>query len=48
MIPLRWLHATVLLAGRAADLTQVDLDQMLTKAKLKLNGTVPASVTLDE
>jgi 2'-5' RNA ligase len=46
MTPLRWLHATVLLAGRAADLTQVDLDRMLTKAKLKLNGTVPASVTL--
>jgi 2'-5' RNA ligase len=44
--PLRWLHATVLLAGRAADLTQADLDQMLAKARLKLNGTPPASVTL--
>lgn len=46
MTPLRWLHATVLLAGRAADLTHTDLDQMLTKARLKLNGTLHASVTL--
>jgi hypothetical protein len=46
MTPLRWLHATVLLVGRAANLTQADLDQMLTKARLKLNGTRPASVTL--
>jgi 2'-5' RNA ligase superfamily len=46
MAPLRWLHATVLLAGRAADLTQADLDQMLTKARLMLNGTPSASVTL--
>ena len=44
--PLRWLHATVLLVGRAADLPQADLDQMLTKARLKLNGTPPSSVTL--
>ena len=33
MTPLRWLHATVLLAGRAADLTQADLDQMLSEGK---------------
>jgi 2'-5' RNA ligase len=46
MTPPRWLHATVLLAGRAADLTQADLDQMLTKARLKLNGTAPQTVTL--
>ena len=46
MTPLRWLHATVLLVGRAADLTEPDLDQMLTKARLKLNGIAPASVTL--
>jgi 2'-5' RNA ligase len=46
MTPRRWLHATVLLVGRAADLTQPDLDQMLTKARLKLNGTARASVTL--
>jgi 2'-5' RNA ligase len=44
--PLRWLHATVLLAGRAGDLTQADMDQMLTKARLKLNGTMPTTVTL--
>lgn len=44
--PLRWLHATVLLAGRAAELTQADMDQMLSKARLKLNSTAPASVTL--
>jgi hypothetical protein len=29
MTPLRWLHATVLLAGRAADLTRADMDQLL-------------------
>ena len=46
MPPLRWLHATVLLAGRATELTEPDLDQMLAKARLKLNGTPPASVTL--
>ncbi len=46
LTPLRWLHATVLLAGRAADLTQADLDQMLTKARLKLNDTPPATATL--
>jgi len=46
MTPLRWLHATVLLAGRAADLTQADMDQMLTKARLKLNGTAPPTVAL--
>ena len=46
MTPLRWLHATVLLAGRAADLTQADMDQMLTRARLKLNGTTPTTVTL--
>lgn len=43
---MRWLHATVLLAGRAADLTQADLDQLLTKARLKLNGTAPPAVAL--
>ena len=46
MTPLRWLHATVLLVGRAADLTQADLDQMLSKARVKLNGTAPQTVTL--
>jgi 2'-5' RNA ligase len=46
MTPLRWLHATVLLAGRAADLTQADLDQMLRAARLKLNGAAPQTVTL--
>ena len=46
MTPLRWLHATVLLGGRAADLTQPDLEQMLTKARLELNGIAPPSVTL--
>lgn len=46
MTPLRWLHATVLLAGRAADLTQADLDQMLRVARLKLNGAAPQTVTL--
>jgi 2'-5' RNA ligase len=46
MTPLRWLHATVLLVGRAADLTQADMNQMLTKARLKLNGTVPPTVAL--
>jgi len=46
MTPLRWLHATVLLVGRAADLIEPDLDQMLTKARIKLNGTPSASVTL--
>jgi 2'-5' RNA ligase len=46
MTPLRWLHATVLLAGHAADLTQADLDRMLSAARLKLNGTEPQTVTL--
>jgi 2'-5' RNA ligase len=46
MTPLRWLHATVMLAGRAADLTQADMDQMLTKARLKLASTMPVSVML--
>lgn len=46
MTPLRWLHATVLLVGRAADLTQADIDQMLKKARLKLNGTAPPTVAL--
>ena len=46
MTPMRWLHATVLLVGRAADLTQADMDQMLTKARLKLNGTAPPTVAL--
>lgn len=46
MTPLRWLHATVLLAGYEAELAQADLDEMLTKARLKLNGTAPVTVTL--
>ena len=46
MTPLRWLHATVLLAGRAADLTRADMDQMLTKARPKLNGTAAPTVAL--
>jgi 2'-5' RNA ligase len=46
MTPLRWLHATVLLAGHAADLTQADLDQMLRAARLKLNGAAAHTVTL--
>ena len=46
MTPLRWLHATVLLAGRAPDLTRADMDQMLSKARLKLNGMPPQKVTL--
>jgi 2'-5' RNA ligase superfamily len=46
MTPLRWLHATVLLAGRAADLTQAGLDQMLRAARLKLIGVAPQAVTL--
>lgn len=46
LTPLRWLHATVLLAGRAADLTQADLDHMLRMAKLKLNGAAARTVTL--
>lgn len=33
-------------AGSAADLTQADLDQMLSAARLKLNGTEPQTVTL--
>jgi hypothetical protein len=46
MTPMRWLHATVLLVGRTADLTQSDLDQMLGKARLKLNGIAPQTVAL--
>lgn len=46
MTPLRWLHATVLYVGRAAEVTQADLDQMLTKARLELNGTVSVTVAL--
>jgi 2'-5' RNA ligase len=46
MVPLRWLHATVLLVGRAADLTRADLDQMLAKARLKLSGITSETVTL--
>lgn len=46
LTPLRWLHATVLLIGRASDLTQADLDQMLTKARLNLIGAAPQTVTL--
>jgi hypothetical protein len=46
MTPLRWLHATVLLVGRAADLTQSDLDQMLGKARFKLNNAAPQTVVL--
>jgi len=46
MTPQRWLHATVLLAARATDLTQADLDQMLATARLKLTGTPPATVEL--
>jgi hypothetical protein len=46
MTPLRWLHATVLLAGHAADLPQADLDQMLRAARLKLNGAAAHTVTL--
>lgn len=44
--PLRWLHATVLLVGRAADLTRADMDQMLTKARLKLDGIASPTVAL--
>jgi 2'-5' RNA ligase len=44
MTPLPWLHATVLLAGRAADVTHADMEQMLMKARLKLNGTEPPTV----
>jgi 2'-5' RNA ligase len=46
MTPLHWLHATVLLVGRTTDLTQSDLDQMLGKARLKLNGLAPLTVAL--
>jgi hypothetical protein len=46
MTPLRWLHATVLLVGRAADLTQADMDKMPRKARLKLNDTAPPTAAL--
>jgi 2'-5' RNA ligase len=46
MTPLRWLHATVLLVGPAGNLTQADMDQMLTKARRKLDSTAPPTVAL--
>jgi 2'-5' RNA ligase len=46
MTPLRWLHATVMLAGRAADLTQADMDEMLTRVRFNLSSTAPVSVAL--
>jgi hypothetical protein len=42
MTPLRWFHATVLLAGRAADLTQADLNQMLAKADFSSTARRPS------
>jgi 2'-5' RNA ligase len=46
MTPMRWLHVTVLLAGREAELTQADMDEMLARARLKLSSIAPVSVTL--
>jgi 2'-5' RNA ligase len=46
MTPIRWLHVTVLLAGRAADLTQADMDEMIARARLELASSAPAPITL--
>jgi hypothetical protein len=46
MTPARWLHATVLLAGSASELTRADMDQMLARAQSALSGMAPVSVTL--
>lgn len=46
MTPIRWLHITVLLAGSAAELTQADMDEMLTRARGRLGGLPPVPVTL--
>jgi 2'-5' RNA ligase len=46
MTPARWLHATVLLVGPAAAITQDDMGEMLAKATAALAGTAPVTVTL--
>jgi 2'-5' RNA ligase len=46
MTPVRWLHATVLLAGHAAAITPNDMSEMLTTARAALAKTPPVTVTL--
>jgi 2'-5' RNA ligase len=46
MTPARWLHATVLLAASASELTQSDMEQMLTRARVTLSAMHPVSVTV--
>jgi 2'-5' RNA ligase len=46
MTPARWLHATVLLAGPAAAISQADMTEMLARARDALAGTPPVTVTM--
>ncbi len=43
MTPIRWLHVTVLLAGRAADLTQADMDEMIAMTLCYSTSQQPAA-----
>jgi 2'-5' RNA ligase len=45
MTPLRWLHITVLRAGSITDIAEDGMKEMLSRARLLLSGTQPATVT---
>jgi 2'-5' RNA ligase len=46
MTPARWLHVTVLLAGRAAAISDGDMDLMIARARAGLAGIPPVTVTI--
>jgi 2'-5' RNA ligase len=46
MTPPQWLHVTVLRAGTAGQITEGDMEQMITRAQAALARTPPVTVTL--
>src|ERR1700722_13901429 len=46
MTPARWLHATGLLAGPAAAISQADMTEMLARAREALAEIPPVTVTM--
>jgi 2'-5' RNA ligase len=45
LVPLRWLHITTHIAGRANQIDDNDLPQMVEAARTALTGTAPIQVT---
>jgi 2'-5' RNA ligase len=45
MTPMRWLHITVLRAGSITEITEYDMKEMLSRARLLLSRIQPAAVT---